>query len=511
MARMFATGRPSAVQKEARLWSEQQQAIFRWFERGDDSALPVSRMDASSHLVVRARAGTGKTTTIIEGINRAPEQNILLCAFNKRIAEELNSRITNTHAQAKTLHALGYAAIRQQWRVSVAQGSARADVLTNKVVPFETPKPIRRLVSSLHTKARDMFGRVPTVPEMTRLAFFFDYVPDDSWRDYDLEWVASRAVQAMMLARDREPDTEVGIDFADMIFLPLVHNLLPALYDLIVVDEAQDLTLAQLDMAQRSLQKGSGRICIVGDDRQAIYGFRGADSQSLDRLKGELGAVEMPLTVTYRCGQAIVERAQKLVPDIQAGPTNPQGEVVSVIPEKLTAEVQPGDFILSRLNAPLVSITLALLRQGVKARMAGRDIGAGLLTVLRRLHCSEQSSMQDILRKVSEWEMKTVAKQFAYGQVELVDRTRDQAATLYALGEGLETWAQLVQRCESLFIDDPEAKTVLCSSVHKAKGLEADRVYILQGTLYRRGVTVEEQNIEYVAVTRAKTLLGIVQ
>jgi len=72
-----------------RVWSAQQEAIFGWFG------------SAGGNLVVRARAGTGKTTTILEGIGRAPEGKILLCAFNKRIAEELQTKVRNPAAEGE--------------------------------------------------------------------------------------------------------------------------------------------------------------------------------------------------------------------------------------------------------------------------------------------------------------------------------------------------------------------------------------------------------------------------
>ena len=86
------------------VWSAQQNAIFRWFKEGE------------GNLVVEARAGTGKTTTIIEAVKSAPEKTILLAAFNKRIKEELESRITSSpHIEAKTLHAIGFMLVREYW------------------------------------------------------------------------------------------------------------------------------------------------------------------------------------------------------------------------------------------------------------------------------------------------------------------------------------------------------------------------------------------------------------
>ena len=72
---------------------------------------------------------------------------------------------------------------------------------------------------------------------------------------------------------------------------------------MVVVDEAQDMTSAQLEIAVGACKRG-GRVVIVGDDRQAIYGFRGADSGGLDRLKKLLKAKELGLTTTYRLPEA---------------------------------------------------------------------------------------------------------------------------------------------------------------------------------------------------------------
>ena len=505
--------RPSTYVAEAvpeilasdRPWSVQQQDIFDWFETGvEDEPRPA--------LVVRARAGTGKTTTIIEGVNRAADEGaILLCAFNKRIAEELNTRITNPHAEAKTLHALGYAAIRLQWSyIRVAEGSTRADSLTSQVVLPQVPRPICRLVSLLHTKGREMVPTTATVGVLRELAFFFDYVPDESWepQGYTVDYVATAALAAMERAATEEAPRATGIDFADMVYLPLVRHWLTPVYELVVVDEAQDMTLAQLEIAQRVCR---GRFCVVGDDRQAIYAFRGADSGSLDRLKGKLQAEELPLTVTYRCGQSIVRRAQTLVPDIQAHPTNPEGCVDTCDYEHLLRLAQPGDFILSRLNAPLVSLTLHLLRAGKRARMAGRDVGKGIHTLITKLVTTGRLvTLEGLLGALDTWERKTVTQLASYGQSALIDRCRDQADMVRALAEEAISLADLNSTCLYLFTDDQDAGQILCSSVHKAKGLEANRVYILQESLYRRGASREEENIDYVATTRAKSHLTLV-
>src|SRR5262245_32566920 len=186
-----AVAAPAEVKAE-RTWSAQQLAVFQWF------------VDGVGNLLVRARAGTGKTTTIIEGINRAPETDIALFAFNKKIADELNNRITNEHATAMTLHSLGYRAIKLNWGyIKVADGQKRAWALTDAVAPYGIPKPIHKLVSVLHSKGRELIARRDaTVQEMVDLAIRFDLLPDEGYVEWPVERVAGFALKAMQHAAD---------------------------------------------------------------------------------------------------------------------------------------------------------------------------------------------------------------------------------------------------------------------------------------------------------------------
>ena len=485
-----------------REWHPQQLAIFDWFETSFVSG--NSRL--VKDLIVNACAGTGKTTTLIEGVNRAPDQYVLVCAFNKNIADELTARTTRENVDAKTLHSLGYFFIRREWsRIPVAERGARAEQLTQAVVPANTPLPIRKLINVLHTKGRDLIPTSYSVKELALLAVEHDLEPDEGWGIYTAEWIAQVAYDAMRYAAETPPSYDVGVDFADMMFLPFTWNLLEAMYDLVVVDEMQDMSKPQLQMAQAVCR---GRMAGFGDRRQAIYGFRGADTDSLDRIKTELQAGELPLTITYRCAQAVAREAQKLVPAIEAATSNPEGSVSAVDYTAMLTDVSGGNFILSRLNAPLVTITLRLLLMRKKARMRGRDIGAGLVGLIRRLTRNVTSTSITVLEeRLDEWERKTTTKLAGAGLRDQADKVRDQAAMVRAFAEDCTSIVSLVQDIEKLFVDTADADTVICSSIHKAKGLEAPTVYVLQETLYRRGVTPEEENLDYVATTRAKTHL----
>lgn len=497
---MTETNIPTDIAR-LRNWSAEQLDIFNEFEHGTGNA------------VVVARAGTGKTTTGVEGVKRAPERSILYGAFNKKIAEELASRFKGaSNVTVKTFHAIGCGVVFRYWeRVTVDFGSARADELAKTVCGGTVPDAVVRLVSKLHSKGRELAPHARNIGDLTDIAIRFECEPPEQWENegYDLNFIEMKALEAMEVGATVKSRV---IDGADMIFLPLRNNWLRPTYDLVVVDEAQDMNPPMLEMAQKLCR---GRIIVIGDDRQAIYAFRGADSDALARLERELDAKRLTLTTTYRCGKNIVKLAQELVPDFKAADNNPEGTISSVSSERLLDVAGPGNFILSRMNAPLVSVAMGLLRRGKRARIAGRDIGKGLIALIRKL---KARSVPDFISKVQAWADREekrllanfkgkgpVAENAAY--MSRLDAVRDQAQMLTEIADECRNVDEVITRIEHLFTDDGlgDAGIILCSSVHKSKGLEADKVFVLQSTL--RDNTTEELNIAYVAITRAKSEL----
>lgn len=488
-----------------RVWSGQQNGFFTFVKDGE------------GHGVLRARAGTGKTTTIVAAIAYiAITMRVLYAAFNKTIALELGARLAgHSNADAKTLHSLGGYFLRRRWP------NAKPDKTVDKeralkVCGTDAPDEIVACVYKLTSLLKNCMPLSQSRDRAMQLAQDHDCEPDEDWAEEG--WTPERVVEAAFTAREaaKERDLQGRISFDDMIFLPLAFNMVRPTYDVVFIDEAQDMNEAQLLLAQRAVKR-TGRIIVVGDDRQAIYGFRGADSGSLDRLKHELRAKEMPLNITYRCGKKIVEVAQKLVPDFVAAPTNADG-IVDSLPDEdaLLAAAKPGDFILCRRNAPLMGICLGLLKRGIPAQVRGKDVGAGLLAIVTKVRAK---SVPDFIERLGGWQKKEIARATAKVEDEdarqaKVDRITDQAEALTAIAEGCASIHEVSYRIETLFglrkkdEDDTTAPPhVNCSSIHKSKGLEADRVFILREEQKRKGGDrnpEESANIEYVAVTRAK-------
>jgi DNA helicase-2/ATP-dependent DNA helicase PcrA len=498
-----------------------QQAIGEWFRN----------CMKRGHLIVRARAGTGKTTTILWAISLVPPSlKVIVCAFNKIIADELESRLKkdpNSHpnATAATFHRIGVRAIMRYWdgvRVeSDDNRGERALKLAEIGAGEQAPDPIIRLVVKLHTLGRECMPLATCAGDLVELAWDNDLVPDKEWEEdgWGVDEVCAAAYRAMEAAAKKTRT----IDFADMIYLPLRLKMLRPIYDVVVADEAQDLSAAQLLMAQAICK---GRICVVGDDRQGIYKFRGADSAALDRLKNELNAEELGLKTTYRCGRAIVDLAATLVPDFRAGEKNGAGLVASVDEETMLDRVRPGDFVLSRVNAPLATHCLALLKKGIPAIVRGKDIAKSLIALVKNLNRGAASrSIPAFLQRLANDCEKQVARLEKSGVKNLetrVEQLKDRYATLAEIAQACVSVDTLCAQIQALFEEAKGGRVVVFSSIHKAKGLEADRVWVLADTLRHNWTPkpqakggpaidrLEEENLAYVAYTRAKRELYLV-
>lgn len=480
------------------------------------------------NVIVRARAGTGKTFTILLAVVTAYETvmrlPVLLAAFNKEIAVELVSKLQKAGAPqniaAKTLHALGFGFVLRFWgQIGVENGSAyRARRLAEAVCGPAAPSIVTKAIAQIVDKSKEIYPINPADADLIEIAGRFELFPQGEEAERlmgDAGWDAARIISAShtTLARCRERDPENRIDFADMLWLPLQHGWAQPRFSLVIIDEAQDMNAAQILLAQR-VCRADGRIVVVGDDRQGIYGFRGADSGSIDRLKIALNATEMGLTITYRCPKAVVALAQQIVPDYRAADTAPEGEVLTMKLEAALATAGAGDFILSRTNAPLVSCCLALLRRGQRAKIRGRDIGRGLVALVRDLRARSIPEFIARLGAHTEKEIVRVGKLTCREETKQtkIDALRDQQETLVALCEGLSGPKELQTRIEQLFEDAGINGHVLLSSVHRAKGLEADRVFLIKKTFRDTSSEGEEANIRYVAITRAKkTLVWVTQ
>lgn len=472
---------------QRRIWSHEQKQFFTWFASG------------TGNLIGEAYAGTGKTTTIKECFGHAPEQRMLYAVFNKRAQKEAEEKITDSRVDVKTLHSLGFAFVKSVWSTAKPDPDVdfdRADMACRELNLYPEQAPfVAKLLGFLKNTSIN-----PTAEEAMDTLYQYNLASGNQKVDTG---IVQAALSALSASRNR--DAQGRISFDDMVWLPIAMNWVKPRYQLVVVDEAQDMNLPQLMMAK---QASSGRVVVVGDRRQAIYGFRGAATGGMEMMRDTLKASVLKLTTTYRCPKAVVQEAQSVVPEYKAADCAPDGTVSTVAVEQALQSVRPGDAVLSRLNAPLMPLALKLIRANVSARIEGRDIGKQVSSLARSMKAND---VPDFVAKVETWLNKQTERLSKSKNAEKkIEQAQDLAETLKAVALDCDTVDGIVRKIDNLF-DDTTTQSkpaVVLSSVHKAKGLEWPNVYILRET-FRRGKD-EEDNIYYVAVTRAmKTLTFI--
>jgi DNA helicase II / ATP-dependent DNA helicase PcrA len=465
-----------------RTWSPYQLAVFANVASG------------TGHTVLNAVAGSGKTTTIEEATNYLPPGlRTLFVAFNKSIATELARRLHGP--EVSTLHSYGLR--------TITANLGRLKIDGRRVDDFCVALHGRD--SKTFDLRRDLAKAVSLAKGALAAEEDVDTIVDAFGIESAQNGARAQFIKDVLTILEQCKSTKDGrIDFDDMIWLPIVLNLKQRKFDRVFVDETQDLNPSQIELTLRACADG-GRILAVGDPRQAIYRFRGADANAFANVRTRLDATELPLSVSYRCCRAVIREAQKIVPHIEAAPDADEGEVRSATYKAMRRDVQPGDFVLSRTNAPLVSLCMALLAEGRPAAIQGRDIGASLGALVKK---SKAQNVESLRTYVETWAGKECTRLAAKGRdTQLVE---DKANCILALSEGMATVAAALARIESLFSDTADASRIVLSTTHKAKGLERDQVWLLRDTYLRRPAD-EEKCLYYVAVTRAKKTLILVE
>lgn len=473
--------KPVKQARAIRSWSKYQEDIFADIASG------------KGNTQVDALAGTGKTSTIVEGFYHAPkDKSILMCAFNKSIQTELESRAPEG-IDIKTLHSLGYAACRRAFPKIGAPDKNKLDGYIKAEIGeednYEFRSNVAKLVSLCKGYLAHSYNEIDEVIDRH----------DIETNEHSREFVVTLALK-LLDATKRDTNR---VDFDDMVWLPNVLNLKLPKYGMVFIDEAQDLNNAQINLALNSID-ANGRIISVGDRNQAIYGFRGADSNAIQNIVDRCNSKRLPLSVTYRCAKAIVQMAQSIVPEIEAASSAQEGIVENISENNVERMVKPGDFILSRANAPLIKWCLTLLKSRIPANIQGRDLGKNLNAMIKK---SKANSVESFLTWLDEYEGMEVMRLAKIKRS--TDIISDKAECLRILCDGARTLNEVQENMDKLFKDGDDTNRVILSSIHRSKGLERDRVFVLNNTL-KIGKNQEESNLGYVAYTRAKRELYLV-
>lgn len=491
----------------------------------------------SEHIVVDAKAGSGKSFTILASIQalRASgdlDGGTLLMAFNKSIQVELTDKCRSKGIPTggykgltvKTFHSLGFAAWMRFMgkRVKVKVDDRKSwNILRNAVKNPSIDWIDKEFVSEYGTVATKLTAYaknegVGAVIDGVRIA----NTADVYGRIFDhhcmtLQRESSELSEAIKLAiwllRESARMKHI-IDYNDMLWLPVVYNASFFRNRRVFVDELQDTNPLQLEIAVRSL-RNDGQFVGVGDPNQAIYGFRGADSAAFNTVIDRFGATVLPLSICYRCPKAVVAAAQSIVPSITAADDADEGSVVSI--EDYDAKFwEGGDIaVLCRNNAPLIAMAYGMIRRRIPAKVLGRDIGAGMLAIIDKMNALD---IETLISRLDAYFSREIERAEKRDQQRKVEQMNDQQACMQVFIDNLtetnRTVAGLKRQISSLF-DDNGSDGVTLSSIHKSKGREWPTVCILDEHLMpspyakKEWMQVQEENLRYVAITRAENTL----
>ncbi len=300
----------------------------------------------------------------------------------------------------------------------------------------------------------------------------------------------------------------------------------------LVIDEAQDMDADSAYLVNALRQANDGlRIIAVGDDDQNIFGFRGSDSRYLRRLSEEPGAKLYEMVDNFRSSASVVAFANafaKMIPDrmkstpLRAAAGADEGDVRLVlhsaaafetaIVDDLTSERQGGSTcVMTWTNDEALRVFSVLLQRGIKARLVQSNEGFSLADLAeiryfrRQVMKYQESSV--ISRKLWDEARRKFSEQYARSacledSLALLDAFADSSKSMYKSDfDGFLAEAKI----EDFGVR--EKGSVVVSTIHKSKGREYDRVYVM---LHEVGqITDEKLRAIYVGITRAKKMLRV--
>lgn len=489
--------------------SPYQEKIFDFIIHGNGNA------------VISAKAGSGKTSTCVTAIKLIkPKNKVMFLAFNKSIAEELSQKLKDyPNVEVRTSHGLGFAIIRKnvEGEVELDEFKYRRYVKSN--ISELTTIDVTLTKNQLYNYIKSIcalvdfarFNLAQTAEEVKSLAVKYDvpiFFDECDVVIKVLEW----------------GKTELNsIDYTDMVWLPVELSMNARFFqkDFIFIDECQDQSLMSIELFLKCFKRGT-RFIAVGDEKQCINTFCGSSEEAFQYMKDYPKTTQFDLPICYRCPKTVVELAKTLVPDIKCREGVPKGDII----EKCwTSSLQSGDMVLCRSKAPLLKVYTKLLRKGIQCYIKGQDIGTNLKKLIEEVDIEELNTnlksdgvfvrLYDNLFEIRNKLMES--KGLDYQDATLtnyITNSYDMIKALTVLAENYTTKTELLSHIDEIF--DETREGVILSTIHKAKGLEADNVYILCNSSMPSSLAKKEweknaeQNLIYVAYTRAKKKLGFI-
>ena len=525
-----------------------------------------------SNMLVNALAGSGKSTTACM-LSEHSKTSDLYIAFNASVVEEFKKKIKNPKTKVMTMHSLAYSImlynVEQESKDSGekpkgfgSQRSKRTVSLDNfkphKILDEEITKRYGRYIEfakrvflkdnyvNLYNLCRLTLTDMSSNKDVSRLIndhVLFLYYGDEGYSAPDISEITS-TLKILDTKSRQQFETQGVIDFTDMLWI--TFNKLKydnwevpywALYTNIYCDEVQDFSNIQLNFL-KFIKRTKGRYVFIGDFHQAIYNFAGANAQAFNQIPKMFAPVEtFDLPICYRCAKSHLSRVNREygIPILPCDDA-PMGFVKTIDKNKISEYAKAGDMVISRKNKWIAEVVLDLARNGTPIFIEDKKMVGAIKRQILSSKCTSVGTLEKFLQKViSNYNKKLfeiVSKNVREGgheeeHLEAVAEANSKIDNTSFLLEILEGYLENHASSDSVskfsnFIDKllnttPSPNCVRLCSIHKAKGLEATNVFVLNEAKINydfrnsKEQNIQEKNLSYIATTRAKEGLYLVK
>jgi DNA helicase-2/ATP-dependent DNA helicase PcrA len=450
---------------------------------------------------VDAKAGSGKTTTIVACVDAFPK-NSALVAFNKNAADQLAEKIAGA-CPASTFHSLGFRIMRERFEGAKVSPYKVSNLVQNKFKWGRMYRPYADVLEGIMTHGFGIYNPAELQQDEIYLqAMGLRDVPLPT--GLTLESFIARCKMLMMASLE----TPAEASFAEMLYMPLFFAARNKWdlqdYSHLIVDEAQDVSWIRMEL----IKKVAKHCIAVGDPDQAIYGFAGAMSDAFGNLIERYNMPVLPLSTSWRCSKAVIEEARQVIgPRIFAREDAIEGSIKELDYQILSAthSVSNSDALLCRTNAPLFKLAMEWVKQQKPFRLWS-DFAERLLALAKRI---AKDARGTAAYKSALFAWKEEQQEIYKESKGTVRRIAEQYECLMVVMNMSEDVSDMLFNLELLL--NSEVGPVLCT-IHKAKGLEWENVYLVRPDLipapwvneFDEEEMQQEDNLKYVAITRAK-------
>lgn len=462
--------------------------------------------------------GTGKTTYLLNKVDEAIKSGILperigFFAFTKKAAEEAKMRAFQKFGDInlpyfRTLHSLAFKLLK---------------LSRSEVMRTEDFKELGEILGSYtfsqqYGESMERLPREGALGDICMSLYSLQkaemIAPEEAWRKYGKD-LALDVYQYFVVNLERFKNSRMKLDFTDF----MSRDFAPLDLDLLIIDEAQDLTRQQWRFAKQ-IGKIAIKVIIAGDDDQSIFKWSGADLKTFLGLEGN----KTVLPKSFRLPRAIYNVANDIVGKINFRyvkdwePSDREGQVTWVnSPEDVKIDLESSWLLLARQRYQLFEYEKMCRNQGIPYILEGQNIlkspDIRVVFIYEKLRKGDSIDEESAKLLAKYVEQKIPEKESYTKQDFYLDFEKPWFDALHKIGLETIAFIRKIKQNNISLLTEPKVRI---NTIHSVKGGEADNVILLTeipGKTYKNYILSpdDEHRVWYVAVSRAKEKLFIVQ